>query len=166
MGGVVAADGGDVAELKAFPHGWLVGAVLGSEGWADLCQGADFGHFLVGQEEILWAGLGPDSLALALGLFDSLHANIGAEVYDVDGAVGYVAHFDGAVDGFLLCPIGAGGGKVGGVDTALADELVLEIVDDVSAFAVELDDAAALGDSLHNLADEVVGAHADLVLFV
>ena len=57
-------------------------------------------------------------------------------------------------------------GKVGGVDTALADELVLEIVDDVAAFAVELDDAAALGDGLHNLADEVVGAHADLVLLV
>ena len=100
----------------------------------------------------------------ALGLFDSLHANIGAEVDDVDGAVGYVAHFDGAVDGFFFGPVGAGGGEVGGVDTALADELVLEIVDDVATFAVELDDAAALGDGLHNLADEVVGAHADLVL--
>ena len=67
VGGVVAADGGDVAEFKAFPHGGLVGAVFGPEGWADLGEGTYLGHFLVGQEEILGASLGPNPLALGPG---------------------------------------------------------------------------------------------------
>ena len=91
---------------------------------------------------------------------------MGAEVDDVDGAVGDAAHHDGAVDGFFLSPVGAGGRKVGGVNAALVDKMVFQIVDDVAGLAMKLDDAAGLGDGLHDLADEVIGAHPHLVLLV
>ena len=50
-------------------------------------------------------------------------------------------------------------GKNSGVGVAVGDELVLEVLDDVAALAVELQHAAAAGGQLHGLADVVVVAH-------
>ena len=75
------------------------------------------------------------------------------------GQPGGGTHLNGAVDGFLFSPVGASRGEIGGVRMAFGHELVLEVFDDVAAFAMELKDAAATAHQVHRLADVVVVAH-------
>ena len=82
------------------------------------------------------------------------------------GQRGGGGHGDGAVDGLFLGPVWAGDGEVLGVGVAVGDELVLEVLDDVAALAVELQHAARAGDPLHGLADVVVVAHPAGALLV
>ena len=89
-----------------------------------------------------------------------------AEMDNVGGASGGAGHGDGAVDGLLLGPVGAGGGEKLGVGVAVGDELVLQVLDDVAALAVELQHSAAPSDHLHGLADVVVVAHPARPLLV
>ena len=87
-------------------------------------------------------------------------------MHDVDGAPREPRDEDGAVDGLLFGPVGAGRREVGGRRAAFGDRLVLEVAEDVAVLAVELADPAEGGEALHRLGDELVRDHALAPLLV
>ena len=135
------------------------GPSSGRSGGPILAQRAHLGHLGVGQQQVLRAGLGPDALTPRLGLLDALQPQVGAEMHDVGGAAGGAGHGYGPVDGFLLGPVGAGHGEELRVGVTLGDELVLQILDDIAALAVQLQHPAGPGHHLHGAADVIVVAH-------
>ena len=157
---VVARHRGDEARLGSRPERRAVRAVGGPERRADLGEGAQALHLLVGQEQVLRAGLRPHLLAFRLRALDALEAEPGAEMHHVHRAVGEPADEDGAVDRLFLRPVRAGRGEIGGRGPALGDGLVLEVAEHVAVLAVELAEAAERGEPLHGLGDELVGDHA------
>ena len=132
----------------------------GRSGGPILAKWAPRLHLLLGEEEVLRAGLGPDALPLGLRVLDPLEAARGREVHDVDRTARHRADADGAIDRLLLRPRRAGGGEVGGLDAPGGDGLVLEVIEDVAVLAMQLADPAQRREPLHHLSDEVVRAHA------
>src|SRR3989442_6105190 len=152
---MVARDIGDESFHRALPQRLAIGTAGRTERRTDLGEGPQALHLLVGEQEILRAGLAPDALPLGLRALDPLEPELRRKVHDVDGTAGEPADEDRAVDRLLLGPVRTGRREIGRRRAALGDRPVLEGAEDVAALAVELAEAAERGETLHRLGDEL-----------
>src|SRR5262249_15388156 len=102
---VIAGEVRDIALRRALPERLAIRPGRGAQRRANLGEWAKPLHLLVGEEQILRAGLAPHLLALGLRALDALEAELRRQVHDVDRAPGEAADEDRAVYRLLLRPV-------------------------------------------------------------
>src|SRR2546427_13244194 len=122
---MVARDVGDESFHRALPQRLAIGTAGRTERRTDLGEGPQALHLLVGEQEILGAGLAPDALPLGLRALDPLEPELRRKAHDVDGTAGYPADEDRAVGRLLLGQVRTARREIGRDVGGLRDRLVL-----------------------------------------
>lgn len=157
-GTVVRGEDGEGPVAETRPDQRVVGCAVAGWGGADAFGAGEAGGGEVGtrEEEVLWAGFGVDGEVAGLGGADVGCGGGGGDVDDEEGGVDEFGEGDGAVGGFGLDELRAGGGVVFGREEAAGFELRGHPGEDVAVLGVDHGCDACLARGEEDVEDLVV----------
>ena len=163
-GAVVRGDKTQCAIDQSLPQGVLI--LLTAQRRAHEIENAVLARvFLLGQRQIVGAGLGDNVHAPLLGLADGLHSALGGDMEEVDGGFQHLRIVEHTAHGLLLAHGGLAAGEILPAQGVVPAEQILVVLGDGVALGVEAAAAACIPGSGQDLQHiHVVDHHVGLAV--